>query len=240
MGEYLLDWRGRGESGWCKDNFIWRDGNIYIMDNHRAAAWCWAQHVNEIAGLRLLHVDKHTDSVDANTQAISELFPRRFECTLNEYLAKQYDLPHVGIISAATWENYIALFTRLYPEIISKHYICIRDNACNGIIADMHPFYYTPCELVRELNYFMSEQPRWIVNIDLDYFWHVSEGLSFQLFSEQYIRRVFQEILTGIVSGKVLVTTVALSPECCGGWDNAEHLLNIVCDELGLDLILPD
>lgn len=45
-GEWLVPFKGRCYSGHYEQNFLWRHGNVYVMDNHRTALWCWLQHVD--------------------------------------------------------------------------------------------------------------------------------------------------------------------------------------------------
>ena len=44
--EWLVPFKGRNTSGIYEQNFLWRDGAVYVMDNHRAALWCWIQHLH--------------------------------------------------------------------------------------------------------------------------------------------------------------------------------------------------
>ncbi|WP_197422399.1 hypothetical protein, partial [Blastomonas sp. CCH5-E3] len=40
---WIVPFKGRNNTGVYNQNFVWNDGHLYVMDNHRAAAWCWAQ-----------------------------------------------------------------------------------------------------------------------------------------------------------------------------------------------------
>lgn len=62
MSEWLVPFARRNASGAYNQNFLWRDGNTYVMDNHRAALWCWLQHITPGERLSLLHIDCHTDT----------------------------------------------------------------------------------------------------------------------------------------------------------------------------------
>ena len=56
MSEWLVPFKGRNRSLSFDQNFLWRKDNIFIMDNHRAALWCWLQHMSpegENKGLNL-------------------------------------------------------------------------------------------------------------------------------------------------------------------------------------------
>jgi len=58
-GEWLVDFKGRKSSGVYNQNFLWRSGSVYVMDNHRAAMWCWLQHVDPNHPHAILHIDRH-------------------------------------------------------------------------------------------------------------------------------------------------------------------------------------
>jgi hypothetical protein len=83
----------------------------------------------------------------------------------------------------------------------------------------------------------------WICNVDLDYFFcrRVDEEDSnvIRLFSPQYVRCVFSSLRDVIASGRIVVFTMALSPECCGGWDKAEELAREVCRIMDIPFRLP-
>lgn len=38
--------------------------------------------------------------------------------------------------------------------------------------------------------------------------------------------------------GKIAVLTIALSPECCNGWDNSIRVYNYVAERLSLEMRL--
>lgn len=62
-GEWLVPFRGRNYSGAFTQNFLWKRQNVYVMDNHRAALWCWLQHIDPKQRYSLFHVDQHYDTL---------------------------------------------------------------------------------------------------------------------------------------------------------------------------------
>lgn len=54
MSSHLIPFRGRNHSGPINQNLLWHYRNIYLMDNHRAALWCWQQEINLIK-IRILY-----------------------------------------------------------------------------------------------------------------------------------------------------------------------------------------
>jgi hypothetical protein len=41
--EWIVPFKRRNYSGATHQNFLCRHGNVFVMDNHRAALWCWLQ-----------------------------------------------------------------------------------------------------------------------------------------------------------------------------------------------------
>ena len=60
-----------------------------------------------------------------------------------------------------------------------------------------------------------EEIDKWIVNLDLDYFFIGDPSM--RILTDEYIRSVAGLIKRQI--NEIKVVTVALSPECCGGWE---------------------
>jgi len=45
------------------------------MDNHRAAMWCWFQHISTDRKYNLFHIDKHTDTLNSNIEIWKKHLP---------------------------------------------------------------------------------------------------------------------------------------------------------------------
>ena len=69
------------------------------------------------------------------------------------------------------------------------------------------------------------ESIKWIVNLDLDYFYESNDDGFFQLLSDEYISMLAYKLKN--IRDQIQVLTIALSPECCRNWDNSLHALNI-------------
>lgn len=39
--------------------FLWKTDNVYVMDNHLAAAWYWMQECKADSRYNFLHIDRH-------------------------------------------------------------------------------------------------------------------------------------------------------------------------------------
>lgn len=70
-----------------------------------------------------------------------------------------------------------------------------------------------------------QESVKWIVNLDLDYFYESNDDGFFQLLSDEYISMLAYKLKN--IRDQIQVLTIALSPECCRNWDNSLHALNI-------------
>ena len=57
--------------------------------------------------------------------------------------------------------------------------------------------------------------------------------------SDAYLTTCFEKVREKIEDGTIAVTTIALSPECTGGWGPAERLAERVLQILGVDFTLP-
>ena len=63
--EWIVPFKGRNHSGSVEQNFLCRAGNVYVMDNHRAALWCWLQELDLTAPHSLIHIDRHPDALQS-------------------------------------------------------------------------------------------------------------------------------------------------------------------------------
>lgn len=51
------------DSGVSNLNFLYKEDNIYIMDNHLAAGWCWLQELQPKTSYNFFHLDRHADLI---------------------------------------------------------------------------------------------------------------------------------------------------------------------------------
>ncbi|MCD6556681.1 MAG: hypothetical protein J7K64_05745, partial [Bacteroidales bacterium] len=81
-----------------------------------------------------------------------------------------------------------------------------------------------------------SNSYEWIVNIDLDYFFQKIDDtdVTLKFISNEAIDFFIGKIKTYLSNDKIKVMTIALSPECCGGWENSLELMNFFAEKLDL------
>ena len=246
MAEWLVPFKGRNTSGPYNQNFLWREGNIYVMDNHRAALWCWVQHMKEDERINLLHIDRHRDTLLSRINTWVQACPDLWAVTISEYLEYKDSGLRVPLLR---WDNYASIFLKMYGANVERTLFATHDEGDK--FNQPHLQECQPWEIPGNLEYWIkNEKAPWICNIDLDYFVYLSsnkvdsdemdEGSVYkELFSTAYYSEVFLAIRQQLHSGKIKVLTLCLSPEFCGGWEASEILCKKVCDVLGIDFSLP-
>jgi hypothetical protein len=236
MEEWLIPWHERSRSGPIHDNFLWRSDNLYVMDNHRLALWCWWQHLDrESIGWDFVHIDQHEDALWQIEQPWKEYYEPSHKSNLDSFRKAKY--PGTG-----------DLMTNLYRwDVITSALLSMDGNKINKWIFatptdEKNPLRVQgkqsipPCELPALLDSMAksdSRNPPIIIDIDLDYFTHFdSDGMIGGIPSTQYLQEINRALIQGLVNKRFGIITVALSPETTGSWELAEKL----CWELLKDI----
>ena len=205
------------------------------MDNHLAAGWCWLNELNSEEQYYFYHIDRHTDLLNNVPKRSYSSIKRG--CSLEEYLNCSYSQNNSIKLSeykSFRWGTYIKNIQKLHPNWFCENYFATheeaRDSSKNGklkIKANRSPFFL--CDPID-----IYTDKKWIVNLDLDYFFcksSIDENQKrFKMFSDQYIRN-FSKDINGLMKN-IAVMTIAFSPECCGGWNNAIDVYNILTEEI--------
>lgn len=230
------------ESGIDKLNFLFKQDKFYIMDNHLATGWCWLQELNPDESYNLFHIDQHMDLWNETPkeayQHIQSINPLSIHDFTNlEYRDATSNLP----IKVFNYANYILLLNNLYPNWFKKCFF-----ACNAYCQNKNDFniYYNPYgyELPTHIANWIDETDRaeeekdtnqWLINLDIDYFFADNK---FQLYTDESIRVLCDNILKCM--DKIKLVTIALSPECCGGWEKAIRITNIIAEKFKLNFDL--
>lgn len=230
MSEWLIPFAGRNSSLSSAINFLWRDDSLYIMDNHRAAAWCWLQHLGSNENSVLFHVDAHYDTAGASGRLIKGQ-PKTAELSLTEYLSASID--DLGNkIAIYRWDNYISVFQHHHPNLIAKWYFATHE------IGTKPSFKFSRIvagDLLDAVAVLAMEKAPVVLNLDLDYFRSQEEDRFPPGARREFFRRVAELRSTG----RIAAITACLSPECCGGWSRSEELLQELTDALRVSFLLP-
>lgn len=240
MGTWIQSFKGRNRSLSMDQNFLWNSENIYIMDNHRAALWCWLQHLKPNSKLGLFHIDAHYDAAATIKDEEAAGLPDLSKVEFKDYL----DIKNISEggeeYPLIRWDNYLYLYQYLYRKQIGNYFVATHE------IGDQ------PLQTIHWEEIHMSNLPSmfeeflpiygddgWIVNLDLDYLFGKVSGQYSLLHSEAYISSIFNTLKSALDSKLVACLTVSLSPECCGGWAPAENICKRMCEVLDLDFELP-
>ncbi len=110
MGRWIQTFKGRNHS-WAIDvNFLWNTENIYIMDNHRAALWCWLQHIKPNSKFGLFHIDAHYDAAATIIDDEIKNLPDLTRIEFNDYLGISFKNKTGKKCPLIRWDNYLYLY----------------------------------------------------------------------------------------------------------------------------------
>ncbi len=228
MSEYIKEFKGRNPSVAQDLNFLWNENNVYVMDNHRAAYWCWMQRYQSSKNYNLFHIDAHLDTLKVSEEEVRNL-PDIRTLTIDDYL----DLGSEGF-KAIRWDNYLSLF--LAKEDIHELFMAT-------YVDGNEPQRLYETVSIHKLNQAIEDyvvndnsDASWIMNVDLDYFFYEVDQDYKLMLSDEYIENVFLSIKQALDTGKIETLIICLSPECCGGWYKSEKLYEKVSKLLGLSL----
>ncbi|MGZ4160816.1 MAG: peptide arginase family protein [Neobacillus sp.] len=224
--------KGRNQSHVSSLNYLSRQGNIFIMDNHLAAFWCWAKVLDPLQNYSLLHIDRHHDLSTAHVQHGFQQFKKiNFR---NITIQKALELK-VNSFQMLQWDNSLPLYQAFFPLVI---------NSAEFVSDQDLPTAYSHCNITPIKKWIKETEDDWkkyivteympdIINLDIDVFFKNDSYK--EVLSENFLQR-FIAIIHPLISNAKIVT-IALSPECCGGWDKSlamcekvTRLLNIKFD----------
>ena len=215
--------------------FLWKSDNapIYIMDNHLAAAWCWMQECYTDEKYNFMHIDQHSDlGVCGVTDDIYSL-KSNLQVSLEDYMKIKNTKRQIQFFRC---DNYIRACHYLFPSWFNTNLLYFtkphKDCSVGELGYDVFPMQKMEALYVRQdITQYIEEQgtffngaiieeemqtKKWIVNLDLDFFWDDKE---IKVFDEQFIYDLGRRI--GNAMKNIQVLTIALSPKWCGNWIDA-------------------
>ncbi len=238
-------------SGCYGSVMLWQNNNVYVMDNHLSAAWCWLQSCDRQKKYNFMHIDRHYDMLDCFHDEDLELLRNNPHMPYDEFkeLKRTKDIGEkYGLFR---WDNYIMATYVLQPSWFHSNIFLTHKE---GNISDSwgrKPFaMYEICPLYMDwaINQYIGEPDKfldglenddyklpWIVNIDIDIF-YTAEHI--QLYSDEYVRHIAR--LINKYMSNIQTLTIALSPDCVKGenmeekWRNSFHILKIMSEEIEL------
>lgn len=92
--------------------------------------------------------------------------------------------------------------------------------------------HFSPFNLINDFpDYFEGSKNNLIINLDIDYFFSDNYDIIFADIIIDEILNYFKDLL----KHKNNKLTIALSPECCGGWENSIDFIKKFGDKIGLE-----
>jgi hypothetical protein len=212
---------------------------VYLMDNHLGALWCWRRHMPDCGErYRLVHVDAHWD---AASDAASDAWLSARD--LDAFTALRSPVADAPLVR---WDNYVSPFLLAYPNVTRA---CVTAHQDEHMVIDTtlgkldHVEIYAPTRFLEGFDEFLDADATGatdtgtalIVNLDLDFFFgRMGDSGPRQLFSDAVIRDLFAIVAARLSHARVV--TIALSPECCGGWRPALDACKLAFEGLGLEM----
>lgn len=237
-GNWIVPFRGRNTSGAYTLNFLWNFGRIYVMDNHRAALWCWLQHIKKDHVYNYFHIDRHYDALTSQIDEWDSNLPDLWSLGIDEYLKSEYKLHTRDVVPTVRWDNYLSILLKRQSTIFETAYFATHKD---GDKPNLRFYEVDLWELPKEFDFWISDQEKkWICNVDLDYFFFDKDNdKTARMLTSSYYKKLFSEIRKNLICGNIEVLTIAMSPDFCGGWQASENLLERITKCLGVKFALP-
>ncbi len=213
------------------------------MDNHRAAWWCWLQHLQVNERFDLFHIDRHTDTLTSNLDLWMKHLPKQMRgVSLDDYLG--FTMPLHGVTcEVIRWDNYLSLFLEYERENCRGLYFATHKDGDSPNVPEDQCREVDVWELPNNLDFWLQQGEGWIVNIDIDYFFcEFADGSHRRFLSKDFVYSICEPLKDGLTSGKVKALTICLTPDeggFSGGWSQSEEVCDEICHCLGVSFKLP-
>jgi hypothetical protein len=231
------------------DVMLWQNGKVYVMDNHRDAAWCWLQQCKTEELYNFMHIDQHYDLLDSYYSETLTAIKNNPKMAYDEFASLMRD--ERGEYRLFSWDNYIRIMHELRPNWFNTNVFVTQgyggDANSDGWghekmrIQETSPLYLLFAIRQNMIEKWSSElrseneNLKWIVNFDLDvFFCHEYDHV--KIFSDRFIRKVARLLQEAMANIQVL--TIAISPDCLEGkgmkkrWDSGFRVLRIMAEEI--------
>lgn len=224
--------------------FVCNEDSIYIMDNHRAALWCWLQEITTDKNnkFNLLHIDNH---LDMTPKGLDCCFSSKYalkKTSIKQYLIMRHSCKEYGTIPIFSYDNFLRFFLQSFSNIVNveKAYVTLpysnnkptaKKNKIDKNFKKTFGFDKTDDDCYSRakrlykndlLNLLKQDsKEKWIIDLDLDYFY--SENT--HSLNTELAKEIFTLIKNWYNKKKIVIVTVAWSPEFLINNDN--ELLNV-------------
>lgn len=204
----------KSESSVNNVNFIFKQDNIYISDNHLSAAWCWLNNLDLSLNYNFCHIDKHYDLLNNLGDKDLDFIRENPEIDFNTFISELWSNGYPKF----RYDNYILAIKRLYPNFFNKNiFVTHHDGTWQGFNHETENIYSPYIWDFMDIDYQLTENSenefKWILNFDLDFFFTSSEEKYIRFLDDEYLKK----LCDGINKAKenIAIITIAISPECC-------------------------
>ncbi len=230
---------------YCALHLLWKDdaAPIYIMDNHRAALWCWMNSLRREDRYTFFHLDFHWDLSGYGVDFTP--LEARFDEVRSDLEAFDKLEPPAGNPFGhrmLTYENYIRPFFQLFANADAAHFGACQsgDTQANYLCAaPAISKAHRASELLDRFPQLLANATsRTIINVDLDLFDAAPDPEESGTSDDPPIEAariapLFAAIRKHLHNAHAV--TIALSPECMRGWDDARRACGTACDALEIE-----
>jgi hypothetical protein len=208
-------------------SILYAQDNLYLMDNHRLALWCWLRHLETHSRYHILHMDQHLDFDPVKPGRIPGGFWTIRERTVEEFLSMEA-VGEAGVL-AVDWTNYMSTLVADCQNWVSSIDFCMHepqdfDDTQTPLRTryDVDQAGALIQQTLREVNSGELSE-RLILNIDIDLLFHEDEdtGRVVRFRDASFLRSLGEGLRSLRETGQVEVVTVALSPGQCRSWQAA-------------------
>ena len=195
-------------TSFCYDDvMLWQNDKVYVMDNHRDAAWCWLQQCKKDEQYNFMHIDQHYDLLDCYYSEALDAINNNPNMSYDEFasLVREEKCEY----KLFRWDNYIRIMHELRPNWFNTNLFITQgyggDANSEGWghekmeIQETSPLYLLFAIKQNIIDKWSgdlkseNENLKWIVNFDLDvFFCHEYDHV--KIFSDSYIRKVARQL----------------------------------------------
>lgn len=219
--------------------FLYQCGNVYVMDNHMAAGWCWLHHLNAKENYGFLHIDTHDDLVNNEAPVYMRSLGLDRSTSLETYTSIPTGSPLGHDIKPLfRYDNYIGNLNDIFPSFFSPSIFAVneRQEVPAGYIVDR---FIEPDKLIDDLGHVIQSRKKWILNLDIDYFFREESNNNYiQFLDDNYVDSLCAEILKN--KDRIAIITIAMSQYFCGGWTNSKRVTERIAANLEFKIELPE
>ncbi|MDV0446304.1 hypothetical protein MsAg5_01340 [Methanosarcinaceae archaeon Ag5] len=114
-----------------KLNLLFNRGNIYVMDNHLAAAYVWLQKLDASKDYNYFHIDQHYDLGGPFPKDLLGNYPKLIsdnqKMDLDSFIDLKFEGNPLHRCQLFQWDNYISLVYQVFPQWFKR-----RIFSCHG------------------------------------------------------------------------------------------------------------